>query len=91
MKPGQKMITTAETLQNQLQNRGKQAIILVFNEVRSDRLLNLPQIDAFIDLACPRIALDDEEQYNRPVLTLDELAIVLKQKEFDDVYPPPTP
>ncbi len=91
LKPGQIAVNLAEALMTQLQNIGKRAVILVFNEIRSDRLLNMPEIDAFIDLACPRIALDDEEQYERPILTPDELAIALEQKEFDDVYPTPTP
>ena len=50
-------------------------------------MLNYPDLEAFIDTACPRVAIDDQAQYSRPVITPQELEVVLGVKEFNQVYP----
>ena len=41
-------------------------------------------LDAFVMTACPRIAIDDSAMYKKPVLTPNELEIVLGIKEWDE-------
>ncbi|MHA1713297.1 MAG: diphthamide biosynthesis enzyme Dph2 [Candidatus Ranarchaeia archaeon] len=86
-KPGQQHIETALRIRGRLLGLGKKAVLIVFNVVRNDLILNFPDIDAFIATSCPRIAIDDQSQYHRPILTPAELEVVLGSRGFNDVYP----
>jgi 2-(3-amino-3-carboxypropyl)histidine synthase len=41
-------------------------------------------LDAFLVTACPRIAIDDANMYKKPLLTPEELLIVLDTKRWED-------
>ncbi|TMI55889.1 diphthamide biosynthesis enzyme Dph2, partial [Candidatus Bathyarchaeota archaeon] len=58
-KPGQSNPTIALNIQHQLEENGKKAVILYADEVVPDKLLDFTDIDAFVDTACTRLALDD--------------------------------
>jgi 2-(3-amino-3-carboxypropyl)histidine synthase len=50
------------------------------------------RVDAYVNTACPRIAMDDSARYERPMLTIPELEIVLDERtwdgyEFDQIRP----
>ena len=34
-------------------------------------------LDAFVDTACPRLALDDPERFPKPILTRDEIMVAV--------------
>jgi len=42
------------------------------------------RVDAYINTACPRIAMDDSARYSKPMLTLVEAEIVLGIREWDN-------
>jgi 2-(3-amino-3-carboxypropyl)histidine synthase len=41
-------------------------------------------LDAFVMTACPRIAIDDSIRYKKPLLTPQELEIVLELRDWED-------
>ena len=41
-------------------------------------------VDAYVNTACPRIAMDDSVRYDRPMLTIPEAEIVLGLRTWDD-------
>jgi 2-(3-amino-3-carboxypropyl)histidine synthase len=84
IKPGQKF-GTPETLINKLKENGKDVILITMNELTPDKLMNFYDIDAFIELACPRIAIDDFSKYSKPILTFKEALVALGEKSWDDI------
>ena len=76
-KPGQSNPTIALSIQRQIEENGKKATILYADEVVPDKLLDFTDIDAFVDTACPRLALDDPERFSKPIVTRDEIMVAI--------------
>ena len=73
---GQNRMPSARTLQARARAHGREAEILVFDRL-DPRDLEGRDLDAYVNTACPRIALDDGESYPRPVLTGPEFLMAL--------------
>jgi 2-(3-amino-3-carboxypropyl)histidine synthase len=41
------------------------------------------ELQGFVVTACPRIAIDDSQMYEQPVITPQELEIVLNKREWE--------
>lgn len=82
-KPGQTRMKLAFDLKHLVEKRGMKAYILVMNEF-SPLKLKAFKIDAYISTACPRIAIDDYLMYQVPILTPQELRIVLEEEKWED-------
>src|SRR5438552_10844982 len=76
-KPGQSNPTIALNIQHQLEENGKKALLLYAHEIRPEKLLDFTDVDAFVDTACPRLALDDPERSQKPIVTRDEIMVVM--------------
>ncbi len=78
----QNKICMALELKKEIEKKGngRKAIILAGDLIKPEYLLGI-KIDALVDTACPRIALDDSVSFLVPVLTPMELEIVLGQHE----------
>ena len=84
LKPGQKF-GPAKLLKEKLEAVGKQALIITMNEMTPDKIHNFYNIDAFVELACPRIAIDDFSKYEKPILTYKEALVALGEKSWDEL------
>ncbi|HTW77839.1 MAG TPA: diphthamide biosynthesis enzyme Dph2 [Thermoplasmata archaeon] len=73
---GQNRTPTALALQQRAIAHGREAEILVFDRL-DPRDLEGRSLDAYVNTACPRIALDDGELYPRPMLTPPEFLMAL--------------
>jgi 2-(3-amino-3-carboxypropyl)histidine synthase len=73
---GQDRTPTALALQQRAAARGREAEILLFDRL-DPRDLEGRALDAYVNTACPRIALDDSDLYSRPVLTPPEFLMAL--------------
>ena len=76
-KPGQCNPTIALNIQRQLEENGKKAVLLYADEIVPQKLLDFTDIEAFVDTACPRLALDDPERFLKPIVTRDEIMVVM--------------
>jgi len=85
LKPGQKNVGIANLLKKELKNIGKESVILIMNEVSPDKLMNFYDIEAFIETACPRIAIEDRERYEKPIITAREARVVIGKLKWDDL------
>jgi 2-(3-amino-3-carboxypropyl)histidine synthase len=83
-KKGQHRMEIAENLKKMIQNQGREAYIILLNQVSPELLIPYREIDAFVVTACPRIAIDDANMYKKPLLTPEELLIVLDKKKWED-------
>ena len=73
---GQNRQPMALALQRRAMEKGKEAEILVFDRL-DPRDLEGRDLDAYVNTACPRIALDDSDLYPRPMLTPPEFLMAL--------------
>ncbi|HYA70231.1 MAG TPA: diphthamide biosynthesis enzyme Dph2 [Thermoplasmata archaeon] len=73
---GQNRSPTALALQERARARGREAEILLFDRL-DGRDLEGRAFDAYVNTACPRIALDDSANYPKPLLTPPEFLMAL--------------
>ena len=73
---GQDRSPMALSLQRRAREQGREAEILVFDRL-DPRDLEGRDLDAYVNTACPRIALDDSELYPKPMLTPPEFLVLL--------------
>lgn len=72
VKPGQMNLELAKKIKKELEEKGKKAYILIFNEIKPEKLIGL-ELDCYINTACPRIAIDNRTDFKKPVLNPDEM------------------
>lgn len=84
VKPGQKF-GSPKPLVEAIEATGKKAIVITMDEMTPDKLINFYNIDAFVELACPRIALDDFEKYEKPILTFREALVGLGKESWENL------
>ncbi|WP_406660000.1 diphthamide biosynthesis enzyme Dph2 [Methanolobus sp. ZRKC3] len=83
-KPGQERMTLANELKRMAARHDKIAHIFTMDLVTPDQLLQF-KVDAFVNTACPRLAIDEVGRFNAPMLTPQEFEIVLGEKEWEDI------
>ena len=83
-KEGQYRMNLAKEIKKILEEQGMEAYIILMDNVSPDALLPYLELDAFVVSACPRIAIDDSQMYKKPLLTPQELEIVLNKREWEN-------
>lgn len=80
-KNGQHNMAMANLLKARIEKEGLDAGILVANTFDFDSVNNMLEFDAFVNTACPRIAIDDTDRLRKPLLSANELNEVLRMKK----------
>ena len=83
-KEGQYRLELAKEIKKLLKDTGMEGYIIMVDNVNPDVLLPYFDLDAFIVTACPRIAIDDSQMYKKPLITPQELEIVLNKREWEN-------
>jgi 2-(3-amino-3-carboxypropyl)histidine synthase len=65
-KPGQTNLGTAERVRDKLRSKGKNAYVLVADQLTPEKLIGL-KIDVIVNTACPRMR-EDFEQFGKVIL-----------------------
>ena len=76
LKEGQLSKLFALKFKKELEKEGKAVQLFALTDITSERLNNLKGIDAFIQVACPRISTDN--QFDKPVLSSPQANALLK-------------
>ena len=84
-KPGQMRRNLAIRMKRILEKHGKKGYLLALDHVSPD-LIDFYPVDAFVNTACPRIAIDDSVRYEKPLVTPYELEVALGEKEWESGY-----
>ena len=87
LKEGQFSKTTALKFKKELESLGKKVQLFAITDITDDKLRNLKGIDAFIQVACPRISTDNH--FHKPVLSTPQanaLVKVLKKESVEDIF-----
>ena len=87
LKEGQLSKLTALKFKKELESKGKIVHLIALTEVTNERIRNLKGIDAFIQVACPRISTDNE--FDKSVLSTPQataLIKILKNENIDEYF-----
>ena len=84
-KPGQMRRSLALRMKRLLEKHGKKGYLLALEHVGPE-LIDFYPVDAFVNTACPRIAIDDAVRYQKPLITPYELEVSLGEKKWETGY-----
>ena len=86
LKEGQISKLTALKFKKELESAGKTVHLIALTDITNERLRNLKDIDAFIQVACPRISTDNK--FDKPVLSTPQAIALMKvlRKENIESY-----
>lgn len=82
-KPGQARGGLARRLADGAARRGWETQTVFMDEVAPSKVDNFG-FDAWVNTACPRLALDDAHRFERPMLTPQEFEILLGLRKWED-------
>ena len=83
-KKGQHRLELAKEIKKTLEGEGIESFLIMVDNISPDLLLPYIDLDAFVVTACPRIAIDDSQIYKKPLLTPQELEIVLNKRKWEN-------
>ena len=84
IKPGQKF-GSFKVIKNKFEDAGKEVVIITMTEITKDKLVNFHGISAFVELACPRIAIEDHEKYDQTLVTFREALVAIGKLKWEDL------
>ncbi len=76
LKEGQLSKLTALKFKKELESEGKRVQLFAMTDITNERLRNFRGIDAFVQVACPRISTDN--RFDMPVLSTPQALALLK-------------
>lgn len=83
LKTGQKRTEEAEKIKEKLVEAGKNAFLLALREITPEALMQFPMLEAYVNTACPRVGFDEAAKFHKPILTLEELAVMLGERSWE--------
>ena len=87
LKEGQLSKLTALKFKKELESKGKTVHLIALTEVTNERIRNLKGVDAFIQVACPRISTDNK--FDKPTLSTPQataLMKILRNENIDEYF-----
>jgi len=70
-----------------LKRHGKKCFVLLLSEIFPVKLEKFPNVDAWVQIACPRLSVDWGHFFRKPVLSPYELNVALGEEGWREVYP----
>ncbi len=83
IKTGQRRVKLAQELKQKAIERKRQAFLITLDDITPEALLPF-KADAFVNTACPRVAIDDAAKYKVPLLTPVEFEIAIGVRKWED-------
>jgi 2-(3-amino-3-carboxypropyl)histidine synthase len=77
LKTNQLNLELAEKIKKEIENKGKKAVLICVREVTPENLDSFINIEAFVNTGCPRIAIEDQSRFKKPILNPEEALISL--------------
>ncbi|XP_069767884.1 2-(3-amino-3-carboxypropyl)histidine synthase subunit 1 isoform X3 [Narcine bancroftii] len=76
-----------EHLETQLQALNVPYISVLLSEIFPDKLRLFQEVEAWVQVACPRLSIDWGTAFSKPLLTPFEATVALKKVEWQQRYP----
>ena len=70
-----------------LKARGKRVIPFLMAEINPEKLKLIRKVDAWVQIACPRLSIDWSGGFGKPILTPYELEVAMQETAWQEVYP----
>ncbi len=84
LKSGQTNVALARRLKTLLEESGKTCTLLASTELVPESIESFTDLEGFVEVACPRIAIDDRSCYHRPLVNPEEALIAIGKKSWED-------
>jgi 2-(3-amino-3-carboxypropyl)histidine synthase len=84
LKSSQMNLSVARRIKEMLEQKDYSTLLLCAIDVIPETLESFIDLDAFVEISCPRISTDDQERYRKPVLNPEEVMIALGKKQWED-------
>jgi 2-(3-amino-3-carboxypropyl)histidine synthase len=84
LKSGQMKLDVAQELKKTLEEKGKRCTMISAIELIPELLESFTDLDGFVEVACPRISIDDQARLNKPLLNIEETLIAIGERSWDD-------
>ena len=85
LKLGQKRFDEAFKIKEIAEKNGRSAFLFAIKEILPETLMEFPSVDAYVNTACPRIALDAPSKFLKPVLTVNEFMVVSGETSWENL------
>ncbi|XP_068988476.1 2-(3-amino-3-carboxypropyl)histidine synthase subunit 1 [Bombus flavifrons] len=82
-------LNVLKNLETRINLLGKKNVIILLSEIFPDKIKLFKGVDAFIQIACPRLSIDWGTAFEKPFLTPYEGAAALKMINFNNDKPYP--
>jgi 2-(3-amino-3-carboxypropyl)histidine synthase len=76
-----------EKLLTLLRQKHKRVLLFLMSELNSVKMAQIPGIEAWVQVACPRLSIDWGTDFGRPLLTPYEAEVALGDTVWKEVYP----
>ncbi|KAJ2806607.1 Diphthamide biosynthesis protein 1 [Coemansia guatemalensis] len=76
-----------EDMQQRLDKRGIAHEVVLLSEIFPQKLAQFPDVDCWVQIACPRLSIDWGYAFPKPLLTPYEANVALDAIEWQDTYP----
>jgi 2-(3-amino-3-carboxypropyl)histidine synthase len=84
LKSGQMNLTLARRLKALLEENRKVCTLIASSELIPESIESFTDLEGFVEVACPRIAIDDRTRYHKPVVNPDEALIAIGKKSWEE-------
>ena len=74
-------------LKQRLEEAGRSYSVVLLSEIFPAKLNLFEDIDAWVQIACPRLSIDWGSAFTKPLITPYELAVALNATSWKDTYP----
>lgn len=65
-----------------LERHGKRYFVMFLSEILPDKLARFTRVDAWIQIACPRLSIDWGHYYTKPFLSTYEAFALFQEAQF---------
>eukprot|EP01134_Creolimax_fragrantissima_P002790 CFRG2790T1 len=76
-----------DALKQRILESGRKCVEILLSEIMPGKLAKFQDIDAFIQIACPRLSIDWGYAFDKPLLTPYEASVVLDSITWQPTYP----
>jgi 2-(3-amino-3-carboxypropyl)histidine synthase len=84
LKSSQMNISLSRRLKELLEQKGYSPQLICATEVIPEALDSFTDLEAYVEISCPRISTDDQDRYRKPILNPEEVMIAIGKKSWED-------
>ena len=84
LKSSQMNISLARRLKQLLKENGYKPQLICATEVIPEALESFTDLEAYVEISCPRISTDDQDRYRKPMLNPEEVMIAIGKKSWEE-------